>query len=152
VRRARGLRVFDRLKTLSRLPGLDSALLIDDSVFRAQQAEAQRSQQEQAGFDSIVGELLAIPGYAVTRYEGAQAEFHATDRRLSLVGAENRRPVVRRDDFELSADTFSGGVTSRSRPASWTSRTTISRRGRSSGCPMTGSWPETSRCDSRMSP
>ncbi len=98
------IRIFERLKQLARPPGLDSTLLVDDSVRQAQ-LEAARAQGGTSSFDSVAATLLRLPGFAVTRYEADGAEFGSTDRRLSLIGSDSRRPVVRRDDFELSADT-----------------------------------------------
>ena len=98
-------KIFERLRQLARPPGLDSTLLVDDSVRQAQLQAERAAQSNSSSFDSIAAQLLALPGFAVTRYEAAGAEFGSTDRRLSLIGSENQRPVVRRDDFELSADT-----------------------------------------------
>ncbi|MEZ4415086.1 MAG: putative LPS assembly protein LptD [Gemmatimonadota bacterium] len=99
------IRVFERLRQLARPPGLDSALLVDDSTAAARAGRGPQARGGAAAFDSVAAELMRLSGYEVTTYEGAGATFGAADRRLSLLGAEGARPVVRRDDFELSADT-----------------------------------------------
>ncbi|MEZ4423283.1 MAG: putative LPS assembly protein LptD [Gemmatimonadota bacterium] len=99
------LQIFERLRQLARPPGLDSTLLVDDSTAAARRGQGPGAGQGLAGFDSIAGRLLELPGFEVTRYQGAGAEFGAAERRLSLIGTEERKPLVARADFELTADT-----------------------------------------------
>ncbi len=96
--------VLDRLKALARAPGLDSTLLVDDSVLNAQRDQQANRAGGASGPDSVATALLGLPGYSVTRYQSAGAEFFAQDRTLSLRGAENRRATVSQDGFELTAD------------------------------------------------
>ncbi len=91
--------VLDRMRRLARPPGMDSTLLLPDTARRTAAAPS-----ASAGSDSIARELLALPEFRVTRYEGAGARFEAIDRQLHLLGSESRRARVIQEGFELSAD------------------------------------------------
>ena len=92
--------VLDRLQRLARPPGLDSTLLFPDTL--AQRGTAPSGSASAS--DSIAQLLLELPGYTLTRYEGAGAEFEAIARQLHLRGSESRRARVSQEGFELSAD------------------------------------------------
>lgn len=96
--------IQERLRALARAPGLDSTLLVDDSVLNAQRQAQQGTASGGSGPDSVATALLSLPGFSITRYQAAGAEFHAKDRTLSLRGDENRRATVSQDGFELTAD------------------------------------------------
>lgn len=98
-------RVNRLLESLGRPAGLDSTLLVDDSVLQAQRNPvSQGPRGSMPAADTIMQRLLGLQGYQVTQYEGASAQFGAGDRELSLRGAADSRARVLRDDFELAAD------------------------------------------------
>jgi len=95
--------VLERLRALARPPGLDSTLLIDDSVAQAR-LQAQRTPAAASGPDSVASALLGLPGFSITRYEGTGAHFDATTRSLTLRGGDGARAKVSQDGFEMVAD------------------------------------------------
>lgn len=54
--------------------------------------------------DSVVAELLALPGYEATRYQGADARFDVARRVLVLEAGEKARAQVERQGDEVAAD------------------------------------------------
>ena len=55
--------------------------------------------------DSVMQELLARPGYSVTRYQGAEVVFDAEDRSIDIVGGSGKA-AVRRDQTVVVSDTI----------------------------------------------
>lgn len=78
------INVLDRLNLLSKPPGVDSTLFRDSlSDFLPPEVLTTTP------IDSFMEELIKIiPGYAVARYEGAEARFDVMGERLILIGAE----------------------------------------------------------------
>lgn len=97
------LRVLERLERLGRAPGADSALYVLDSI-RMDSLRVNRRPGAGAGSDSTLAALLALPGYAVTEYDGGHARFGAAQRELTLQAAEGGRARVNRDGIEVQAD------------------------------------------------
>ena len=99
------IRILERLQRLAKAPGFDSALVIQDSIRRAEEEAARRGGPvPRAGADSVLAALLELPGYALTEYEGGQADFGAKDRTLVLHAAEGEVARVRREGEEITAD------------------------------------------------
>lgn len=88
-----------RLLRIGRAMGDSTGLVPIDSTAIRSAAAARRT----AG-DSTVQQLLALPGYDVTRYTGQSAAFAAETRVLTLVGAEGRHALLNREGIQLSAD------------------------------------------------
>ncbi|MGD8322085.1 MAG: putative LPS assembly protein LptD, partial [Gemmatimonadota bacterium] len=97
------LRIMDRLKLLGRGPGADSALFVQDSIAR-EEARNRRPSTAQAP-DSTLRALLAMPGFSVTEYDGAEADFSAKDRVLVLRAGEDKPAEVSREGIQVEADT-----------------------------------------------
>jgi len=97
------LRILSRLGRLSRGPGADSVLFVQDSVARETQREQGSRARTAAGVDSVGSLLARLPGYALTRYEGGEADFDATRRVLILRGGKGRARVER-EGMEITAD------------------------------------------------
>jgi hypothetical protein len=78
------IHVLDRLQLLSKPPGVDSTL------FRDSLSDLSSPEEPTAtAIDSFMEELLkVIPGYAVSRYQGAEALFDVVGERLILIGAD----------------------------------------------------------------
>tara|TARA_Y100000590_G_scaffold441693_1_gene568791 strand:- start:7873 stop:10824 length:2952 start_codon:yes stop_codon:yes gene_type:complete len=78
------INILDRLNLLSKPPGVDSTLFRDSlSDFLPPEVLTTTP------IDSFMEELIKIiPGYAVARYEGAEARFDVMGERLILIGAE----------------------------------------------------------------
>ncbi|MCK5650704.1 MAG: hypothetical protein KAJ42_04975, partial [Gemmatimonadetes bacterium] len=99
------IKILERLQRLAKAPGFDSALVIQDSIRRAEEEAARRvGPAPRAGADSVLAALLELPGYALTEYEGGQADFGAKDRTLVLDAAEGAVARVRRQGEEITAD------------------------------------------------
>ena len=94
------IRVFERLNSLSRPPGVDSTLFVIDSL--AEQPRAARTIQPQAA-DSFMAALFALPGYSVAQYSGAGARFDQETQRITLLGAEDRPAVFSQDGRTITA-------------------------------------------------
>lgn len=97
------MRILDRIQRLGRAPGADSALFVQDSV--AKEALGDRRGGGSAGSDSTLAALLAMPGFALTEYDGGRADFSAKDRILVLHSMEGSRARVNREGLEVQADT-----------------------------------------------
>jgi LptD protein len=98
------LRILERLRRLSRPPGADSVLFVQDSV-KLEEARNGRRSGAGAGGDSITAELLSMPGFSLTEYSAASANFGAQDRVLVLQAAEGGRARVNREGVAIEADT-----------------------------------------------
>ena len=93
-------RVLERLRSLSRPPGVDSTLFVPDSTIGPPRVAP--PPQLQAA-DSFMAALLALPGYSVARYTGAEARFDAATQRMTLIGAEDRPAELRQDGMIVTA-------------------------------------------------
>jgi hypothetical protein len=101
------IRILERLERLGRAPGADSALFLQDSLRTAAQvALGARPAASASTSDSIVAALVTMPGYSLTEYRGASANFGAQDRRLVLNAAEAERARVLYDGQLIEADTM----------------------------------------------
>jgi len=98
------LRALERLRTLARPPGYDSVLYIQDSVRLAEAALGNRPGSGAAA-DSVVRVLLALPGYTLTEYQGATADFRTQERVMVLTAPESGRASVSQEGIRLEADT-----------------------------------------------
>ena len=98
------LRVRERLQRLSRPPGFDSILYLQDSL-RAAVALERRPAGTGAVRDSVAAALLRMPGFTLTEYDAASATFEAEDRILLLFAPEDGRATVTREGVALAADT-----------------------------------------------
>jgi hypothetical protein len=97
------LRILDRIQRLGRAPGADSALFLQDSLAQEALKGLRGAGRSQA--DSTLSALLAMPGFALTEYEGGQADFRAKERVLVLHSMEGTRARVNREGLEVQADT-----------------------------------------------
>jgi hypothetical protein len=98
------IRIRERLRRLSRAPGADSALFVEDSL---RNARALSGAAPGAGpaMDSIAATLLTMPGYSLTEYQGISANFDAQDRVLVLGAEEEQRARVVYQGQQIEADT-----------------------------------------------
>lgn len=94
-------RILLRLQRLSRAPGADSALFVQDSLAREEGLEGRG---RSSGPDATVSALLQMRGYAVTEYEGGKADFGAAERVLVLTSEEGNRARVNREGMRVEAD------------------------------------------------
>ncbi|MGD8601861.1 MAG: putative LPS assembly protein LptD [Gemmatimonadota bacterium] len=97
------IRVMERLQALSRAPGYDSVLYVQDSIRMQEAAQGNRPGAAAAG-DSIVRALVAMPGYTLTEYQGGAADFRARERELSLYAPEDGRARVSQEGVGAEAD------------------------------------------------
>ncbi len=96
------MRLLERLRRLGRPPGYDSILFVQDSIAREL---AQGGRRPGAGrADSTLAAILAMPGFALTEYDGGRADFAAADRILVLQAEEGGRARVNRGGMEVQAD------------------------------------------------
>ncbi|MCY4573327.1 MAG: putative LPS assembly protein LptD [Gemmatimonadetes bacterium] len=89
--------IQERLERLARRVG-DSTGLRPDSL-------ADRRDEAGEGGDSLLIELLELPGYGLTQYRSSGARFDPRMRIWQLLGNENTNAVLIRDGRELAADT-----------------------------------------------
>ena len=94
-------RILQRLERLGRAPGADSLLFVQDSLAKA---DREGTRGGSAGPDATLQALLAMPGFALTEYQGGRADFSATDRALVLHATEGQRARVTREGQEVEAD------------------------------------------------
>lgn len=92
-------RILRQLTRLARPPGADSALYVQDSIAREEGLARPASTP-----DSVLTELLRMPRYGVTEYEGGKADFDAAQRVLVLLSEEGKRARVRGEGMEVEAD------------------------------------------------
>ncbi len=83
-------RLQERLRLLNRAPGADSATIAADSARLAGAGRAVAT-PVMAGADSIMRELLRLPGYEATQYQGRSATWDSNAGRLYLLGDSARR-------------------------------------------------------------
>ena len=98
------LRVIQRLERLARAPGFDSILFVQDSM-RVAEIEAGRGFGGGVSTDSVVAELIALPGFTLTEYDGGAATFEAANRVLTLIAPEGGRARVSSEGMGVEADT-----------------------------------------------
>ena len=98
------LRIRERLRRLSRPPGYDSVLFLQDSI-RTAQLSGDQPVSVLSGPDSVTAQLLTIPGYSLTEYEAESANFGSRDRTLELTASEEGRARVDREGLTVEADT-----------------------------------------------
>ena len=94
------IRVLERLRSLSRPPGVDSTLFVPDSTLGPPSVAP--TPQPQAA-DSFMAALLALPGYSVSVYSGGEARFYAETQRMTLIGGEDRPAELRQDGMTVTA-------------------------------------------------
>ena len=97
------LRVIQRLELLARAPGFDSVLFVQDSM-RIAEIEAGRGFGGAASADSVVAELMAMPGFTLTEYDGGSATFEAAERILTLIAPDGARARVSSEGMSVEAD------------------------------------------------
>jgi hypothetical protein len=97
-------RILERLQRLSRPPGADSALFVQDSL-RREAAQQRPGGPTVGGADSTLAQLRRLTGYAITEYEGGRATFGARERRLVLEASEGEQARVNREGMQVTADT-----------------------------------------------
>ncbi|NNF12613.1 MAG: hypothetical protein HKN72_05300 [Gemmatimonadetes bacterium] len=97
------LAIINRLERLARRPGADSVLYVQDSVRLAQAAEGNRGAG--AGPDSVSTALFGMPGFALTEYDGEDADFDAGRRVLVLSAPTGGRARVSQEGTVFEADT-----------------------------------------------
>lgn len=97
------LRVIQRLELLARAPGFDSVLFVQDSM-RVAEIEAGRGFGGAASADSVVAELMAMPGFTLTEYDGGSATFEAAERILTLIAPDGGRARVSSEGMSVEAD------------------------------------------------
>lgn len=97
------LRVIQRLERLARAPGFDSVLFVQDSM-RIAEIEAGRGFGGAASADSVVAELMAMPGFTLTEYDGGSATFEAAERILTLIAPDGARARVSSEGMSVEAD------------------------------------------------
>ena len=97
------LRVIQRLELLARAPGFDSVLFVQDSM-RVAEIEAGRGFGGAASADSVVAELMAMPGFTLTEYDGGSATFEAAERILTLIAPDGARARVSSEGMSVEAD------------------------------------------------
>ncbi len=78
------LAILERLQRLARPVGADSVLFLQDSVRLAQASQGVRPGMSSGG-DSVSTELMRMPGFSMTQYEGESADFEA-QRRVRRAG------------------------------------------------------------------
>ncbi|HIC53741.1 MAG TPA: LPS-assembly protein LptD, partial [Gemmatimonadetes bacterium] len=98
------LRIRERLQRLSRPPGFDSILYLQDSLRAAVALEGRRPGVGNVG-DSVSAALLDMPGFSLTEYDAGSATFEAEDRILLLIAPEDGRASVAREGVTVAADT-----------------------------------------------
>ena len=98
------LRVLQRLERLARAPGFDSILFLQDSI-RVAEIEAGRGFGGGVSTDSVVAELMELPGFTLTEYDGGAATFEAAERVLTLIAPDGGRARVSSEGMGVEADT-----------------------------------------------
>lgn len=103
------IRIRESLSRLGRPPAPDTGALTADSVIDREirggvgaRPGAQRPQQTSG--DTIIAQLLGLPGYDATQYRGTAADFDAEAQVLVLHGDSATRAVVTLQGAELTAD------------------------------------------------
>jgi hypothetical protein len=94
------IRVLERLRSLSRPPGVDSTLF-NDSIPGQPRAEIAPPQPQVA--DSFMAALLRLPGYSMSQYSGSGARFNAETQRMTLLGDDDEPAELRQDGMTVTA-------------------------------------------------
>jgi hypothetical protein len=97
------LAILRRLERLARPVGADSVLFVQDSLRREQASEGVRPGMSIAG-DSVASALMRMPGFSMTQYEGASADFEAQRRVLVLQAPAEGRARVNQEGILIEAD------------------------------------------------
>ncbi len=95
------IQVLERLRSLSRPPGVDSTLFANDSTPGQPRAAPAPPPPQPA--DSFMAALLALPGYTVSQYSGGEARFDAETRRMTLLGGDDEPAELRQDGMTVTA-------------------------------------------------
>ena len=95
------IHVLERLRSLSRPPGVDSTLFANDST-PGQPRAAPAPPLPQAA-DSFMAALLALPGYSVSQYSGGEVRFDAQTQRMTLLGSEDEPAELSQDGMTVTA-------------------------------------------------
>ena len=95
------IRVLERLRSLSKPPGVDSTLFAADST-PGQRRVAPPPPPPQAA-DSFMAALLALPGYSVSQYSGGEVRFNVETQRMTLLGNEDTPAQLRQDGMTVTA-------------------------------------------------
>ena len=95
------IRVLERLRSLSRPPGVDSTLFNDSTPGQPRAVVAPPPQLEAA--DSFMAALLRLPGYSVSQYSGGGARFEAETQRMTLLGNDDAPAELRQDGMTVTA-------------------------------------------------
>ena len=95
------IQVLERLRSLSRPPGVDSTLFVNDST-PGQPRAAPAPALPQAA-DSFMAALLALPGYSVSQYSGGEVRFDAVTQRMTLLGSDDEPAELRQDGMTVTA-------------------------------------------------
>ena len=95
------IRVLERLRSLSRPPGVDSTLFVNDSTPGQPRAAPAPPAPQPA--DSFMAALLALPGYTVSQYSGGEARFDAETQRMTLLGGDDEPAELRQDGMIVTA-------------------------------------------------
>ncbi|HIC13875.1 MAG TPA: LPS-assembly protein LptD, partial [Gemmatimonadetes bacterium] len=71
---------------------------------RIAEIEAGRGFGGAASADSVVAELMAMPGFTLTEYDGGSATFEAAERILTLIAPDGARARVSSEGMSVEAD------------------------------------------------
>jgi len=96
-------RIRERLRRLARPIGYDSVLFLQDSTRLAEAAAGNRPTV--SAMDDIARQLVGLPGYTLTEYQGESADFEAGRRILVLRAPQGGRARVTAEGSVLEADT-----------------------------------------------
>jgi len=94
------VQVLERLRSLSRPPGVDSTLFNDSTPGQPRAAIAPPPPQ---AADSFMAALLRLPGYSVSQYSGGGARFDAETQRMTLLGNDDEPAELRQDGMTVTA-------------------------------------------------
>jgi hypothetical protein len=92
-----------RLERLGRPMGSDTLFYLRDSVSAAQRRTRSTAPQAPRN-DTTLRQLMRMPGYGVTEYQGGQADFAAKKRILILESSKDHQARVQRDGNDIQAD------------------------------------------------
>jgi sec-independent protein translocase protein TatC len=101
--------VLDRLRTLNQSERPDTTAADTVPVTERPAAPVAGGEGQQSGefpTDSIMQQLLALPGFSATRYRGTAAEFSADSSALVLRGKPTEKAGVLRDGQSMLADSL----------------------------------------------
>jgi hypothetical protein len=98
------LKMQQRLQRLGRPLGSDTLFYVQDSVNAALRRTGGTAQQPAPRSDTTLAQLMRMPGYGVTEYQGGQADFAAKKRILILESSKDHKARVDRDGNDIQAD------------------------------------------------